>query len=205
MPEAAGGPAVNEMHIASCRDLSALADPQTLRPASRPRTAPAEGTITITVHGTPGPQGSKSYRGSRISKRTGKSTPILVESSKKVKPWREAVAEAATEALYRLPPAQRLAFPLSGPLQAEMVFTLRPPQRIPADRYVGGVPYPAAYPDSSKLVRSTEDALTGVLWRDDAQVVLYTFVAKFYPGYGCPGSLSKPGALVRIWPIGGLK
>lgn len=185
--------------------MSALADSQTRAPAGDSqdpaRSRPGRETITVIAFGTPGPQGSKSYRGSRISKRTGKSTPILVESSKKVKPWREAVADAAREALYRLPPARRLAFPLSGPLQAEMVFTLKAPARIPAERYVDGVPYPAAYPDTSKLVRSTEDALTGVVWRDDAQVVLYTLVAKYYPG--TPGALEQPGATVRIWPIGG--
>lgn len=183
--------------------LSALADSEALAPGVAPPAAGAgREAIAITVFGTPGPQGSKSYKGSRATKAGGRA-PILVESSKKVKPWREAVAEAATAALYRLAAAQRLAFPLAGPLRAEMVFTLQPPQRIPAERFVGGVPYPAAYPDTSKLVRSTEDALTGVLWVDDAQVVLYTLVAKYYPGYGCPGALDAPGVVVRIWPFGG--
>lgn len=162
----------------------------------------AGGTITIVAYGTPGPQGSKSFKGTRATKSGGRA-PILVESSKKVKPWREAVAEAATTALYRLFPAERLRYPLAGPLRAEMVFTLKPPARIPAERFVDGVPYPAAYPDSSKLVRSTEDALTGVLWSDDALVVLYTLVAKYYPGYGCPGSLDRPGAVIRVTPLGG--
>ncbi len=173
--------------------------------ASRPAAglaSQAGGAITIIAFGTPGPQGSKSFKGTRATKSGGRA-PILVESSKKVKPWREAVAEAATTALCRLAPARRLAFPLSGPLQAEMVFTLKPPARIPAGRYVDGVPYPAAYPDSSKLVRSTEDALTGILWSDDALVVVYTLVAKYYPGYGCPGSLDRPGAVIRVWKIGG--
>ncbi len=164
-------------------------------------TRPGNTTITIIAFGTPGPQGSKSFKGTRATKSGGRA-PILVESSKKVKPWREAVAEAATVALYQLPPAERRTFPLSGPLQAEMVFTLKPPARIPAERFVDGVPYPAAYPDSSKLVRATEDALTGVLWADDALVVLYTLVAKYYPGYGCPGSLDQPGAVIRVRRIG---
>jgi Holliday junction resolvase RusA-like endonuclease len=170
---------------------------QTMLPAAE---APCASAITIIAFGTPGPQGSKSFKGTRATKSGGRA-PILVESSKKVKPWREAVAEAATEALYRLPPAQRLAFPLAGPLQAEMVFTLKPPARIPVERYVGGVPYPAAYPDTSKLVRSTEDALTGLLWGDDAQVVRYTLVEKLY--LGTPGALEWTGATVRVWPIGG--
>lgn len=31
--------------------------------------------------------------------------------------------------------------------------------------------YPLSKPDATKLFRSTEDAMTGVIWKDDAQVV----------------------------------
>lgn len=31
--------------------------------------------------------------------------------------------------------------------------------------------YPAVKPDATKLVRAVEDALTGICWRDDAQIV----------------------------------
>lgn len=156
--------------------------------------------ITIIAFGTPGPQGSKKVAGTRVGK-NGQRYANLVESSKKVKPWREAVTEAATEALYRLSPAERRRFPLTGPLQAEMTFTLKPPARIPAERYVGGVPYPAAYPDSSKLLRSTEDALTGVIWGDDAFVVRYTLLEKLY--LDTPGALGWTGAVIRVMPLGG--
>ena len=197
--------------VETCHDLNklpAIADSRTLAPAgdlagaALPAARPGREAIAFSAYGTPGPQGSKSYKGSRRTK-AGGMAPILVESSKKVKPWREAVAEAATAALYRLAPVERLAFPLAGPLRAEMVFTLQAPQRIPAERFVDGVPYPAAYPDTSKLVRSTEDALTGLIWVDDAQVVVYTLVAKYYPGWGCLDSLDAPGVVVRIWPFGG--
>lgn len=157
-------------------------------------TAATPDEVTFVVHGTPGPQGSKSYKGSRTSKQTGRSTPILVESSKKVGPWRDAVAAAALIAMC----GRRR---LTGPLAASMVFSLQPPARIPPDRFVGGVPYPAAYPDTSKLQRSTEDALTGVVWADDAQVVWYERTGKLYAGF--PGALRRPGAVVRVWRIGG--
>ncbi len=32
-------------------------------------------------------------------------------------------------------------------------------------------PYPAKKPDATKLVRSLEDAVKGIVWRDDSQVV----------------------------------
>ena len=45
--------------------------------------------LVITVHGTPAPQGSKRHVG----------RGIMVESSAKVKPWREAVKHAALDAI----------------------------------------------------------------------------------------------------------
>ena len=50
--------------------------------------------LTIKVYGIPGPQGSKKFCG--VSK-SGRG--IMVESSAKVKPWREAVKWAAREAM----------------------------------------------------------------------------------------------------------
>jgi len=144
--------------------------------------------LQIIVFGTPGPQGSKAFKGMRASKTSGKQTPVLVESSKKVKPWRTAVADAARKFDGE---------PLAGPLAVSMVFTLKPPQRMPKGRT-----HPTCYPDLSKLLRSTEDALTGLAWVDDAQVVEYRDTAKAYPG-GHRDALDTPGAVIRIWQIGG--
>lgn len=155
--------------------------------------------IVIVAYGIPGPQGSKSFKGTRTSKRTGKSTPILVESSKKVAPWREAVAEAAARTLDALTYVGQ--FPLAGPLEVDFEFSLPRPARMPKDRVVGGVAYPIAYPDVSKLARSTEDALTGSVWKDDAQVVRYGVLEKRYAGEA--GALDRPGAVIRVRRMGG--
>ena len=48
-------------------------------------------TLTIRVNGTPAPQGSK--RGFVVKGRV-----VMAESSPKVKPWRQDVAAAATDA-----------------------------------------------------------------------------------------------------------
>ena len=158
------------------------------------RDEPIPHEIVITVYGIAAPQGSKTPKGSYVDKKSGKRHVRLVESSKKVKPWREDVAAAA-----RIACAGRE--PLTGPLVASMVFTLPRPGRIPAERFVDGVPYPMCYPDASKLARSTEDALTGIAWVDDAQVVGYERLDKRYPG--TPGALDRPGALIRVRRIGG--
>lgn len=158
------------------------------------RDEPFPHEIVITVYGIAAPQGSKTPKGSYVDKKSGKRRVRLVESSKKVKPWREDVAAAAQIVCGRRPP-------LTGPLVASMVFTLPRPGRIPAERFVDGVPYPMCYPDASKLARSTEDALTGIAWVDDAQVVGYERLDKRYPG--TPGALDRPGALIRVRRIGG--
>lgn len=159
--------------------------------------APAD--LVITVYGTPGPQGSKTVKGTRRTK-TGKLIANLVESSAKVKPWRANVVEAAKEAV-RTSHYGCLAnrWPLfDGPVAVSMVFTLQAPQRMPKGRTC-----PSVKPDISKLIRSTEDALTDArIWADDALVVAYRDTAKTYPG-GHRDALDSPGAVIRVWAIGG--
>ena len=159
--------------------------------------------INFNVYGLPGPQGSKSFKGR--SKKTGKA--IMVESSAKVKPWREAVKWAARQAMEEsvrdaiiqcvnhgltFPPA----LPLDGPLVARMVFTLPKPKGAPKLRKT----YADRKPDLSKLARSTEDALTDAgLIADDARIVEFSRLAKVFPNED-PESLSCPGVRITITP-----
>ena len=144
--------------------------------------------IAFAVYGLPGPQGSKRYVGTSKSGRG-----ILVESSAKVKPWREAVVWAAREAM---------AGPngwasLDCPLRVRMVFTLPKPASAPKRRQT----WPMRTPDLSKLVRATEDAITSAgLWQDDARVV-ECVSAKRYPGEG-EQALASPGCVITIEVIG---
>lgn len=117
--------------------------------------------------GSPAPQGSKSFKGMTKAGRA-----ILAESSRAVKPWRQDVMAAAIEA------KQAGAECLSGPLAVTMVFTLPRPKNAPR-RWVA----PGTRPDLSKLVRSTEDAITVAgLWSDDGQVHRMNAV-KVWAGY----------------------
>lgn len=133
--------------------------------------------LVVRVFGTPAPQGSKSFKGMRGGK------PILAESSKKVTPWRAAVVDAALQAV-------KVAgwVTLTGPVRLEVEFFLKPPVTMPKGR-LG----PTTYPDLSKLIRSTEDALTSAkVWLDDAQVVREV-AGKFYAEPGQPA-----GARIRV-------
>lgn len=139
--------------------------------------------LTVIAHGTPGPQGSKS------GWLAPNGTDVLMrESSKKVKPWRRVVRETAQRTL----PADWAL--LDDALELEMVFTLHRGKTVKRA-------HPTVYPDLSKLARSTEDALTGVVWTDDARIVRYRNLAKHYPLDG-NDALTYPGVVIRVYRIG---
>jgi crossover junction endodeoxyribonuclease RusA len=101
------------------------------------------------VDGEPAPQGSKNgfVKNGRV---------VMVESSKKVKPWREAVA---TET------AKQVNCTMTTPVEIALVFHLPRPKTVNRK-------WPAVKPDLDKLIRSTFDGLTtGGLYTDDALVI----------------------------------
>jgi Holliday junction resolvase RusA-like endonuclease len=157
--------------------------------------------ITVTVHGLPAPQGSKSFKGRGTN---GKG--VMVESSKNVKPWRQDVKHAALAEIDRIEP--NLWRPLDGPLAVAMTFTfVRPKGHWRTGRNAHllrdtAPARPAGRPDLSKLARSTEDALTGVIWTDDARIVEYLTLAKWWAG-GWPADVldTGPGAVIRVYPL----
>lgn len=143
--------------------------------------AKPEYLIKFSSYGVPGPQGSKMPYG------RGR-----VESSKKVKPFREAIGWNAKMAVRKLPAAIRKQFPLEGPLVASMVFTVR--------RSTRGAQFadaPSVMPDVSKYVRAAEDAVKGLVWTDDGRVVGYDLVWKTYP-LRHPDALDAPGLVMAV-------
>lgn len=175
--------------------MTALFDLTAESPAAHVAAGPrAEPAITITVHGLPAPQGSKRHVG----------RGVMVESSKKVKPWRQDVKHAAlreTEALDWTV--------LDGPLAVAMTFTFDRPKghyRTGRNAHLlrdAAPTRPSGMPDLSKLARSTEDALTGVVWKDDARVVEYVRLGKWYAGTDAVDVLPVPGCVIRVWPLTG--
>lgn len=140
----------------------------------------------LTIYGTPGPQGSKSFKG---LSRAGHA--ILAESSKKVKPWRDAVASAIQLYLAPLRPGWT---PIHTAQIVTMIFTLPKPTASPKTRRIAA----QKMPDLDKLARSTGDALVQAgLLRDDALIVEYTRLAKVYPDED-PDALDSPGAVITL-------
>lgn len=94
---------------------------------------------------------------------------IYEASSRRLRDWREAIGWAAKAAMRR-------EQPLAGPLRVKLSFTLHAPK-------AGAKPYPSARPDLDKLTRAVFDAMTGIAYADDGQIV-EMFVTK---RWGTPG------------------
>jgi Holliday junction resolvase RusA-like endonuclease len=147
-------------------------------------------SLQVIVKGLPAPQGSKSFKG---MSRSGHA--ILVEASAKVRPWRQDVVYAAEQAIEHSPGFKTF----QGPIHLVIEFYMPRPKSAPKTRRT----VPDKTPDLSKLIRSTEDALTtAAVWRDDAQVVDLT-VRKRYATFGDeaighPWELPGSGAVITV-------
>lgn len=122
--------------------------------------------IQITVLGKAEPAGSKRAFAMK-GKDGGKTRAIVTDANSNSKPWKQEVASAARE-VYKGPllncclavtfifyrPRPKGHFNSSGTLNAKG-------RREPG---------PGTKPDVLKLARGAEDALTGIVWRDDALI-----------------------------------
>lgn len=126
--------------------------------------------IKFFVSGTPAPQGSKRHVGN------GR----MIESSKKLKPWREAVRRVAAEHA----PEE----PYDVALRVSVDFYLPRPKRSRFGKH------PAGVPDIDKLLRSTFDGITaGGLWIDDSRAVR-VITQKHWTD-------DNPGASITVEPL----
>lgn len=134
--------------------------------------------LSFTVLGKPQPAGSK--RAFAIRKGGVPTGQIAVtDANAKSKPWQQQVKLAAREAVASSPAALQWTSTgpvLEGPLSFSMTFyTSRPKSHYGTGKNAGRLKdsapaLPTSKPDVTKLVRGVEDALTGVVWRDDSQV-----------------------------------
>ena len=119
----------------------------------------------FTVPGIPRPGGSK--KGFPIRRKDGSFVKIgIADMSKDVMSWRGAVVDACRKVFLGPPTIQALSLKIN--------FFM--PYRKGDFGKDGQIKKSAPHwhdkrPDTCKLIRSTEDALTGVLWQDDSQVV----------------------------------
>jgi len=139
-------------------------------------------SITFSVHGTPAPQGSKRHLGNGV----------MIESSKKVKPWRQDVKFQAIDKK----PAD---WDTTAPMILSVIFRFpRPKSHFNKRGLSPSAPQhctSARNGDLDKLLRSTNDALTGILFDDDRQVISIDATKRF-----CIGD-EPLGAIITLTPL----
>lgn len=141
--------------------------------------------IQIKVRGIPAPQGSKSYKG-----RSSTGRAIMVESSKAVGPWREAIRHETQQHDGRYE---------TGPVRVDIMFWLPRPQshygRRKGQPYLKETApvYHFSQPDGDKLGRAVLDAIVqGGALHDDSQAAII-HIEKYYATDVFP-----PGCLVTL-------
>lgn len=108
--------------------------------------------LFVFVAGDPAPQGSKRYVG----------RGIMIESCKRVKPWREDVRAAL------LKDGQPVHSFGKGAIDLVLGFIIPRPKSLPKRR----TPEATKRPDIDKLARAVNDAITSAgIWHDDSQIV----------------------------------
>jgi crossover junction endodeoxyribonuclease RusA len=138
-------------------------------------------SVTFRVDGIPAPKGSTKALRHRTTGRV-----IVTETNPHTRPWAALVRDASRHnALANA--TSPIPFPRGTAVHLGVTFILPRPVSLPKK-----VRAHTKKPDLDKLVRAVKDALTGVLWSDDSQVVTMT-VAKRYAGAD-----ERPGAKIAV-------
>lgn len=116
--------------------------------------------------GIPQPQGS-TRAFVRRRRRTGRLYAAVTSDNARLKPWREAMSWAAARARR----AAGLDGPATGPVCVAATFWLPAPARLRVKVRRGVEVACITKPDVDKLLRGLLDALSGVVYADDSQVV----------------------------------
>lgn len=128
--------------------------------------APAMPGLNIIVRGIPAPQGS--HRSFKVKS----GAVVTTDDNPRTRPWKAAVTAEAELAVAKA----ELTDPAYDRRPVAVAITFRFPR--PRGHYGKRGLLPSApaqmvsMPDIDKLVRAVLDALTGIVWRDDAQVVV---------------------------------
>jgi Holliday junction resolvase RusA-like endonuclease len=156
-----------------------------LVPPLEPEQSPV---LRFTVTGKPQPAGSKTnmpvrthYPLTVYNVKQLLAMVRLTDANPKAKPWKKTIAQVA---LYEMGGNERFA----GALGVRIEFAVE--RGVSVTRH-----WPIVKPDALKLARAVEDALTGVVWVDDAQIVK-EYLSKRY----CePGE--QPNVTVTVWQL----
>lgn len=142
--------------------------------------------FTFFVPGRQRPAGSKK---GFFNKNTGKM--IITHDNPATRDWMQSVKWFAMKA------ADRMVIE-TGPVKLTLIFVAeRPKGHFGSGRNTGVLKTSApsekiTMPDLTKLTRAVEDAMKGIVWKDDSQVVKQNTEKRF-----CRGD-EKPGVYVKV-------
>jgi len=147
-------------------------------------------TITFTVLGQAIPQGSKKVvpimRGGVPVINNGRTLTRAVNDNPKLSGWRQEIAQVGRAAFSEATGDDEPEL-LKGPVCLGVTFfRLRPRSHYGTGRNAGilkqsAPKHPTQRPDTLKLARAVEDALSQVIWHDDSQVVEHRLVKEWGP------------------------
>lgn len=149
----------------------------------RPKVRAHLAMVRVVVYGKPAPAGSK---------KPIRRPPWIVDDSKASAPWKRKIAEHARTTMGERPP-------LEGPLVLDVVFVLdRPKGHLDARGNVkaSARQHPTVKPDALKLARAVEDALTGIVYTDDALIVVESIRKRYVTS-----DAELPHADIRVSPL----
>lgn len=141
-------------------------------------------TVEFTVYGIAAPAGSKTTGVSKAG------TRFVRDSNPASQHWKTEVAAAAGKMMEEL----QLGC-LEGPLGLDLQFYRPRPKNhfgSKGNLLLGKPKFPIGRPDSTKLTRAVEDAMTGIVYKDDSQIVYQTIGKR----WGEPARVT-----VRVWEI----
>lgn len=120
--------------------------------------------VSFTVYGQAAPAGSKTVGFAKSGRHF-----VRDSSGKRGSDWRRNVAQAAGIAMQ----GRGL---LEGPLTLDVIFSVvRPKGHFGVRGLRPSAPsFPTVKPDVTKLLRSVEDAMEGIVFRNDSQIVHQT-------------------------------
>lgn len=138
--------------------------------------------IQFFVPGQPKTAGSK-----RAFMRPGMKFPVIVDDCAKGKDWRGDVKRFAVEAF-------RSETLVEGPLTVSLTFIMPRPKyhyRSNGELKDNAPALHTSKPDVLKMARAIEDALTGVVWKDDSQIAVEVLTKRYGDKPGCQVSISR--------------
>ncbi len=153
--------------------------------------------IEFTVYGKPVPQGSKRaqviYNKGKPVVKNGRVITVVLNDNEDLTNWRNQVADKAMKAWRSLthtsPDNNTDPELIQGPVALIIEF-VRPrlkghfgTGRNEGKLKASAPAHPITQPDTVKLARAVEDALTGVVWVDDSQVVKHVLTKRWGERY----------------------